>query len=166
MNKIIKFIIVLIIILIIYNLIRNNYILQNEYFSENDNKIKFINYIKSNLNIDTKNLIIIPHTELGDSFVMNGAIRHYSTIYDKIIYICKGSYYEQISFMYSDNKNILIYPIYLGNEIYSEIVKYIPIDEDMINTFNNYNIDFIKWISIFFQCKPYDKICEFFYRKA
>jgi hypothetical protein len=140
MNKILKYIIVIIIVIIIYNIIRSNITIIDSF---NNDENKFILFIKENLLNDKKNLVIIPHTEMGDAFVMNGAIRYYSNIYDKIIYVCKGVYYEQISFMYSDNKNILIYPIYVGNEIYSEIVKYIQIDEKMIDTFNNYNIDFI-----------------------
>jgi len=139
MRNILKYIIVIIIVIIIYNIIRSKISIIDSFNDENN----FILFIKNNLLPNQKNLIIIPHTEIGDAFVINGAIRHYSSIYDKIIYICKGVYYEQLSFMYSDNKNILVYPIYLGNEIYSEIVKYIPINEEMINTFNNYNIDFI-----------------------
>jgi hypothetical protein len=134
------------IILIICILIRINIKSTLDYFTEsitNDNIKKFISVIESNLSTDQKNLIIIPHTELGDAFVINGAIRHYSKIYDKIIYVCRNVYYEQISFMYADNKNILIYPINLGGEIYTQIINHIYINKEIENLFDKYNIDFI-----------------------
>jgi hypothetical protein len=74
---------------------------------------------------------------------MNGAIRYYANIYDKIIYICRKNYYDQISQMYSDNTNILIYPINLDGNIYDNLNKYIIIDDITLNIFNIYNIDFI-----------------------
>jgi hypothetical protein len=136
-EKIIIFIIIILITVI------TNYTIKSVNKELYTNENPFINFIEANLSSNTKNLVIIPHTELGDTLIINGVIRHYSTIYDKIIYICRKNYYDQISFMYSDNKNILIYPINLGGEIYYELINHIQINNEMINTFDKYNIDFI-----------------------
>jgi hypothetical protein len=153
--KIIDYIYIFIIIYIIfriYMMIKKSHIIVN--YENFDNSQLFINYIESNLTKNTKNLIIITHTELGDIYIMNGAIRYYSTIYDKIIYICRQTYYDQMSLMYNDNKNILIYPINSDN-LYSDIDKFITIDDSMIHIFNIYNIDFIPMYFFKNKYKPY-----------
>ena len=81
--KIIDYIYIFIIIYIIfriYMMIKKSHIIVN--YENFDNSQLFINYIESNLTKNAKNLIIITHTELGDIYIMNGAIRYYSTIYD------------------------------------------------------------------------------------
>ena len=109
----------------------------------NKYKPPLINFIKSNLDKNASNLFIIPHLELGDSIVINGAIRYFCNKYDTVVMICKESYYNQISFMYTDLNNLIIYSISDKN-IYKNMNKYIPYSDNTVNNlFSEYNITYL-----------------------
>jgi hypothetical protein len=110
-------------------------------------KSKLIKYINKKLNCNKKNLFIVIIPELGDNIILNGAIRYYSTIYDNVILTCKKSYYSQISYMYRDLDNLLLFN--LPNEFLVQYINYyIPIDDEIINMFKKYNITYLNQINI------------------
>lgn len=135
MNKYIILISTIILIYLIYDYYTVPTILVNKH------KLKFINFIKT-LDQSSNKLFMVPYLELGDSIVSNGAIRYYSTIYDSVIIVCRKSYYNQISFMYNDSNNIIVYPI-LDKYIYKNINIYVPYDNDIKQLFSEYNIKYL-----------------------
>jgi hypothetical protein len=104
-------------------------------------KPKFIEYIQS-LDKLSKKLFTIPHLELGDSIILNGAIRYYCSKYDTVIMVCKKSYYNQISTMYTDLNNIIFY-VLPDKYIYRKIYNYFPYDNDTKELFLEYNITYL-----------------------
>jgi hypothetical protein len=138
MNKYIILLLVLLLLLI--------YLIIDFYITETNillNKYKpsFIKFIES-LDQSSNKLFTIPHLELGDSIALNGAIRYYSSKYDIVIMVCKKSYYKQISFMYSDLKNIIYYSLPDKN-IYRNMTRYIPYNNEIKELFDKYNITYI-----------------------
>jgi hypothetical protein len=138
MNKYIIVLIVLLVLLLLF--IIDFYKTENNILSKKYNPI-FINFIES-LDQSSNKLFTIPHLELGDSIALNGAIRYYSSKYDTVIMVCKKSYYKQISFMYSDLKNIIYYSLPDKN-IYRNMNRYIPYNNDIKELFIKYNITYI-----------------------
>jgi len=110
-------------------------------------KNKLIKYINNNLSDKNSNLFIIISPELGDNIIMNGAIRYYCTLYNKVILTCKNIYYNQISYMYRDLNNILIYKL---PDIYfiQYINYYFPIDDEINNLYSKYNITYVNLLNI------------------
>lgn len=104
---------------------------------------RLINLLNNKLiNNNEKKLFIIPILELGDSIIINGAIRYFSNKYKNIIYVCKKANYNFISYMYRDLDNILYYII---PDKYTKpyINYYVPINDNIIKIFNNKNITYI-----------------------
>ena len=58
---------------------------------------------------DTKSTaIVVGHNAgLGDLIVMNGAVRHLATQYDKTYLVCWDSRLKHVDFVYRDNDNIV-----------------------------------------------------------
>jgi hypothetical protein len=104
-------------------------------------KPKLIKFITTKLNDNNKKLFLIPFFELGDNILMNGAVRYYCTKYTKVVLVCKDMYYDQISYMYQDLTNLLLYKI---PTLYSNqyLHYYIPKDNDIDNLFKYYNIQY------------------------
>ncbi len=60
---------------------------------------------------------IYHHLGLGDHIICNGLVRHYCEIYKQVHVFCKEHNYENVSYMFRDNKNITILPIKDDNEV-------------------------------------------------
>jgi hypothetical protein len=104
-----RYICVLIIILLIIYLLINK---QQRLLLINTSKNRIFDFISTKISVnDNKNLILLPHLELGDNIIINGIVRHYCTIYNNVILICKKNYKKQLEYMYSDLNNLLLYPI-------------------------------------------------------
>tara|TARA_R110000850_G_scaffold4199_2_gene19528 strand:- start:43 stop:747 length:705 start_codon:yes stop_codon:yes gene_type:complete len=56
-------------------------------------------------------LVIHHHLGLGDHFDMNGMVRHYLNIYDKVHVFSKESYLPMVEYMYRDNDNIIVHEL-------------------------------------------------------
>jgi len=134
---------IIILILIIYIIINKNHKLKLIHASKN----KLYNFISTKINnnntTNNYNLILLPHLELGDNIIINGAVRHYCTIYKNVILICKINYKTQIEYMYSDLNNLLLYPINGGVMEGIDIRDEFYYDNEIYQLFNQYNIDFI-----------------------
>lgn len=61
------------------------------------------------------------HLGLGDHIICNGLVRHFAKKFDKLSLFCKPHNYENVSYMYRDNKNIIVLPI--GEDL--DVIKYI-----------------------------------------
>lgn len=48
------------------------------------------------------------HNKLGDNLICNGLVREYCKIYDRVGIFCIPQYYDSVSFMYRDLKNLQI----------------------------------------------------------
>ena len=149
----INLIIFISILYIIY--VKSSIILNNK---NNYNRIS--NFVVTKLNGNGNKVILLPHLELGDNIVINGAVRYLCTMYSKVVLICKQVYLKQLEYMYSDLDNLILYPINGGiieninprDEFYY--------DENVESIFNNYNITFIPicLYSNFYNIKPeYDR---------
>jgi hypothetical protein len=141
-NIIIYFIIIIIIIIILISYYIWNY---NTKINKISNKYenRLINLLNNKLiNDNEKKLFLIPIFELGDSIILNGAIRYFSNKYKNIIYVCKKTNYNFISYMYRDLDNIIYY-IIPNKSTKSYINYYIPINDNIIKIFNNKNITYI-----------------------
>jgi hypothetical protein len=109
---------------------------------------KIVNlFNKYNLKNKTKKIFIIPRLELGDNITINGGINYYSKLYNTIIFVCKKSYYNQISYMYKHLDNIIFYIIPDRYPNYY-INYYIPINNNTLYLFNEYNVKYINMINI------------------
>ena len=137
-NLVLPLLILYAIIIIIY------YIIIQIYPNNNikNSTPEFIKLLNNNYNNNLSKLLFIPHVELGDSIVLNGIVRYYSTIYNTIFMPCKNSYYNQIKFMYSDLSNLILIKI-PDHIIHKNILSYIPYDKESIKLYNNYNIEII-----------------------
>ena len=141
MNKYILYNIFLLIgLLLIYHIADFLYMESN--ILERKYNPKFVDFITTNLNTDSKKLFFIPHLELGDSIVLNGVVRYYCSIYDTVIMVCKKSYYKQIHFMYADLDNLILYQVPDKN-VYRKMKNYIPYNKDTKKLFIDYNIKFL-----------------------
>jgi hypothetical protein len=139
--KDIYFIIGSIIVLIFLYIISTNKV--NSIVSRIISKIKLINFIKSNLDKTSEKLIIFPHLELGDNIIFNGIVRHYCSIYKKVILICKVTYVKQLEYMYNDLNNLILYPIKGGEIENINVLDELYYDNEIKNIFIDYNIKFI-----------------------
>ena len=92
---------------------------------ENDKRFRIKNKINNKLNsnlkeqkgYNKKKALFISHLGLGDMFVMCGAVRYYSIIYDEIYVVCKDNNYNNVCMMYKDDENIKIIKIDHKNEM-------------------------------------------------
>jgi hypothetical protein len=139
--------VMIIIIVLIYNIeyYINKY---NLFVTKISNKYekKIVNlFNKYNLKNKTKKIFIIPRLELGDNITLNGGINYYSKLYNTIILVCKKSYYNQISYMYKHLDNIIFYiiPDRYTNQY---ITYYIPINNNTLYLFNEYNVNYINMV--------------------
>jgi hypothetical protein len=60
---------------------------------------------------------IVSHNGLGDNLFMNGGIRFICNFYDKVIFICKNKWIDNVSDFYTDVKNINFKTITVDDEI-------------------------------------------------
>ena len=102
-----------------------------------------INYINNNLNNSSKKLILIPHLELGDNIIFNGIVRHYCSIFDNVILVCKKMYEKQINYMYSDLNNLTIYPVKGGAVEGINLIDEFYYDSDINNLLIKCNTTFL-----------------------
>lgn len=56
------------------------------------------------------NALFIGHMGIGDVFGLNGAIRYLSLKHDKLYYICKQKYYENVKRIFRDFPSIIVVP--------------------------------------------------------
>jgi hypothetical protein len=104
---------------------------------------KLINLLNNKLiNNNEKKLFIIPILELGDSIIINGAIRYFSSKYKNIIYVCKKANYNFISYMYRDLDNIT-YFIIPDKYILPYLIYYVPINNNLKKILKSKNIAYI-----------------------
>jgi hypothetical protein len=54
---------------------------------------------------------IYHHLGLGDHIICNGMVRHYKEIYGEVTVFCKPHNYENVKYMYRDDKNITVLPV-------------------------------------------------------
>jgi hypothetical protein len=141
--------VMIIIIVLIYNIeyYINKY---NLFVTKISNKYekKIVNlFNKYNLKNKTKKIFIVPRVELGDNIIANGGINYYSKLYNTIILVCKKGYYNQISCMYKHLNNIIFYiiPDRYSNQY---INYYIPINNNTLYLFNEYNVKYINAVNI------------------
>jgi hypothetical protein len=134
--SLIFYLIITIIYLICYNYSDKTIDLHNNY------KPRLIKFIKTKLNDSNKKLFLIPFFELGDNIIINGAVRYYCTIYSKVVLVCKNMYYDQISYMYRDLDNLLLYRI---PTLYTHqyLRYYVPYDNDINELYKSYNIQYL-----------------------
>jgi hypothetical protein len=125
----------------------------------NHYKPKLIKFITTKLNDSNKKLFLVPFFELGDNIVMNGAVRYYCTIYNKVVLVCKEMYYDQISYMYQDLDNLLLYKI---PTLYSNqyLRYYIPKDKYINELFKYYNIEYFHIVDNYLN---YDQLINYHY---
>lgn len=138
MNKYIIFSIIFFILLILIYRITDFFYIETKIINIKY-KPKFIEFINTRLSSQSKKLFFIPHLELGDSIVLNGIVRYYCSIYETVVLVCKKFYYNQIQFMYSDLKNLILYKLPDKN-VYRKMTKYIPYDNDIIDLFTKNKI--------------------------
>jgi hypothetical protein len=101
----------------------------------NNNSINLIQEY-NNKKINDK-CLIIGQLNLGDLFILNGAIRYYENIYENVILLCNRKHYKNILHMFND----------------SNIINIICSDEKILDNnyhiYNNYkDYDIIKFGSI------------------
>jgi len=92
-------------------------------------------------------IYIYHHLGLGDHIICNGLVRYYCEIHNQVSVFCKPHNYNNVSYMYRDNKNIVILPI--GEDVAVE--KYINENKIknntiyvgfwLLNGFSNYRFD-------------------------
>jgi len=75
---------------------------------------------------------IYHHLGLGDHIICNGMVRHYKKIYGEVSVFCKPHNYENVKYMYRDDKNILVIPVgedlqvrnyIIENKISKDVIK-------------------------------------------
>jgi hypothetical protein len=64
---------------------------------------------------------IYHHLGLGDHIICNGIVRHYKDIHKTVTVFCKPHYFNNVEYMYRDDKDIIILPI--GED--SDVLNYI-----------------------------------------
>lgn len=70
-----------------------------------------------------KEKYIYHHLGLGDHIICNAIVRHYKKSYEKLYVFCKPHNFENVSYMYKDDKNIIILPIGEDNDVNIYISK-------------------------------------------
>jgi hypothetical protein len=114
-------------------------------YTELDSNININTFIINNLDHNKENLLLIPHLELGDNIVLNGAVRYYCEKYDQVILVCKILYYEQIKIMYSDLENLLLFPIPENGDWLTYMKNHLQVNHKILKY---YNINFIPMLVI------------------
>jgi len=66
---------------------------------------------------------IYHHLGLGDHIICNGLVRHYQKKYDNVTVFCKPQNFNNIVYMYRDNKNINVLNIGEDNDVKNYIQK-------------------------------------------
>lgn len=70
------------------------------------------------------NAYLVSHNGLGDNLFMVGAIRFLLQFYNKIFFLCKNKYYDNVKLFFHDNINIICVP-FNENDEYNEIYNII-----------------------------------------
>jgi len=70
------------------------------------------------------NAYLVSHNGLGDNLFMIGAIRFLLQFYNKIFFLCKNKYYDNVKLVFYDNLNVICVPFNENNE-YNEIYNII-----------------------------------------
>lgn len=88
-------------------------------------------------------LCLYHHLGLGDTIECNGMTRHFAEEYNQVDVFAKTSYYENVKYMYRDNKNIVVNEV---DNLESSVGKFINnyIGDVIIAGFDNYfsNLNF------------------------
>jgi hypothetical protein len=122
-----------------------NFQIPTEIIDTSEQTKRLINFI--NENITTNNSIfIINQLELGDNIIINGLIRHYSSIYNNVILVCRNDYFDQLKIMYQDLSNLYLYQIHNETKnvihLYDFINVYVPYNDEIIFLFKEKKILF------------------------
>ena len=133
----------LIIVICIIYIFKIIYIKSSEILNNKTNYNKIRNFVVTKLNGDGKKLILLPHLELGDNIVLNGAVRYLCSVYNKVVLVCKQAYLKQLEYMYSDLDNLILYPIKGGIIENINPSSEFYYDENVESIFNDYDITFI-----------------------
>jgi hypothetical protein len=70
------------------------------------------------------NAYLVSHNGLGDNLFMIGAIRFLLQFYNKIFFLCKNKYYDNVKLVFYDNLNVICVPFNENNE-YNDIYNII-----------------------------------------
>jgi len=94
----------------------------NEHCLRIKNKINYItdSSLKERINHKMNKIVVAPHFGLGDMFMMVGAIRYYSLIYEQVITFCTQHNYSTVQKIFQDDKSIQI-DISDWNDIYRQL---------------------------------------------
>lgn len=74
---------------------------------------------------------IYHHLGLGDHIICNGLVRHFAEKYEEVTVFCKSNNYENVSYMFRDDKKIIISP----HENDRDVLDYIKINNLSSNVF-------------------------------
>jgi len=133
------YIFILIIVISVYY--TSKYYLKTKKIIKNyENKLIYL--INNKFKNSDKKLLIIPIFELGDSIIINGGIRYFCNKYKNIIYICKKTNYNIISYMYRDINNITYFIIPDKNTL-PYLNYYVPINDITLKLLKLYNFSYI-----------------------
>ena len=77
--------------------------------------------------------LIVGHLSLNDFFIINGIINYYTTIYNKVCFLCKKKDHKSMLNCFLDNN--LIIPVYIDTDD-----NIIPLDHKILKNYNNYDI--------------------------
>ena len=89
-----------------------------------------------------KNVYLLSHNGLGDNVAMNGAVHFLTKYYDKVYFLCKDIYIEQIEYLYKDYAGVVPIAFNSNNEYESCIMllqdKYTNSDVIICGCHKNY----------------------------
>ena len=90
---------------------------------------------------------IYHHLGLGDHIICNGLVRHFKEKFGEISVFCKEHNYQNVQYMYRDDENITIIPLYDDNSVLNYIHNngigndVIRIGFEMLNNYPNTKFD-------------------------
>jgi len=77
---------------------------------------------------------LVSHNGLGDNLFMVGALNYLLQFYNKIYFLCKNKYYENVKLFFIDTPNIICLP-------FDDIDEFNSITKIINQVYNNINID-------------------------
>jgi hypothetical protein len=67
---------------------------------------------------------IYHHLGLGDHIMCNGIVRHFKEIHNNVTVFCKPHYFNNVEYMYRDDKDITVLPIGEDSDVLNYIRKH------------------------------------------
>jgi hypothetical protein len=104
---------------------------------------------------------IYHHLGLGDHIICNGLVRKIKESYEKVVVFCKTPNYENVSYMFRDDPNIIIKP-FDNDELVSEYIRTNNLLNDTIKVGfdklwdgnpRTFDIGFYNSVNIPFECR-------------